>query len=176
MFPHSKKCGSGENPLLGNGNIRVTVESSVFCAVRADAVQWGSTALRESLETVGNRVGEWCEIAASLLGRVPGSKESSTVGRRYHSITWPYYNILKKLKTKLRGLSPRANYTDHHLSAKLVPTLAVRGCSVVSVTDPYGYILGFLDRSRYFFFHVALQLYSRGWVEPVPDPTSQKIW
>jgi hypothetical protein len=27
---------------------------------------------------------------------------------------------------------------------------AVRGCHVVSVTDPYGLILGFLDRSRYF--------------------------
>jgi hypothetical protein len=25
-----------------------------------------------------------------------------------------------------------------------------RGCHVVSVTDPYGRILGFLDRSRYF--------------------------
>jgi hypothetical protein len=32
----------------------------------------------------------------------------------------------------------------------------------VSATDPNGRILGFLDRSRYFFFHVAPQLYSRG--------------
>jgi hypothetical protein len=31
---------------------------------------------------------------------------------------------------------------------------------VVSVTDPYGRILGFLDRGRYFFFQVAPQLYS----------------
>jgi hypothetical protein len=36
------------------------------------------------------------------------------------------------------------------------------GCHVVSVTDPYGRNLGFLDRSRYFFFQVAPQLYSRG--------------
>jgi CBS-domain-containing membrane protein len=36
------------------------------------------------------------------------------------------------------------------LSAKLVPTFAERGYHVVSVTDPYGRILGFLDRSRYF--------------------------
>jgi hypothetical protein len=28
---------------------------------------------------------------------------------------------------------------------------ADRGCHVVSVTDPYGRILGFLDRSRYFY-------------------------
>jgi hypothetical protein len=30
--------------------------------------------------------------------------------------------------------------------------------------------LGFLDRSRYSSFQVAPQLYSRGWVDPVPDP------
>jgi hypothetical protein len=36
--------------------------------------------------------------------------------------------------------------------------------------DPYVHILDFLDRSRYFFFQVAPQLYSRGWVDPVPDP------
>jgi hypothetical protein len=30
---------------------------------------------------------------------------------------------------------------------------------------------------RYFFFQAASQLYSRGWVDPVPDPTtSKKIW
>jgi hypothetical protein len=35
---------------------------------------------------------------------------------------------------------------------------------------PYGLNLGFIDRSRYFFFQVAPQLYSRSWVDPVPDP------
>jgi hypothetical protein len=34
---------------------------------------------------------------------------------------------------------------DRRLSAKLVPTFA-EGCRVVSVTDPYGSIIGFLDR------------------------------
>jgi hypothetical protein len=33
---------------------------------------------------------------------------------------------------------------------------------MVSVPDPYGRILGFLVRSRYFFFQVAPQLYARG--------------
>jgi hypothetical protein len=33
---------------------------------------------------------------------------------------------------------------------KLVPTFADRGCHVVSVTDPYGRVLDFLDRNRYF--------------------------
>jgi hypothetical protein len=41
---------------------------------------------------------------------------------------------------------------------------------VVTVTDPYGRILGFIDRSRYFFFKVAPQLDPRGLVDPVPDP------
>jgi hypothetical protein len=48
------------------------------------------------------------------------------------------------------------------LSVNLLPNFADRGCHVVSVTDPYGRILGFLDRSRYFFVQVAPQLYSRG--------------
>jgi hypothetical protein len=47
---------------------------------------------------------------------------------------------------------------------------ANRGCHVVRVTNPYGRILCFLDRSRYFFFQMAPQLYSWGWVDTVPDP------
>jgi hypothetical protein len=70
-----------------------------------------------------------------------------------------------------RGLSPRANYSDRAATAcqQLVPTFTVRDCHVVSLTDPYGRILGFLDRSRYFFYQVAPQLYTRVWVDPVPD-------
>jgi hypothetical protein len=40
--------------------------------------------------------------------------------------------------------------SDHRLSAKWLPTFVDRGCHVISVTDPYGRILDFLDRSRYF--------------------------
>jgi hypothetical protein len=43
------------------------------------------------------------------------------------------------------------------------------GCHMVSVTDPYGRNLDFLDRSLYFFFQVALQPYSRGWVDPASN-------
>jgi hypothetical protein len=52
--------------------------------------------------------------------------------------------------------------SDRPLSAKLVPTFAARGSYVVNTMDPRGRILGFLDRSRYFSFQVAAQLYSRG--------------
>jgi hypothetical protein len=51
-----------------------------------------------------------------------------------------------------------------------MPNFKDRGCRVVSATDPHGSILGFLDQSSYNFFQVAPQLYSRGWVDPVPDP------
>jgi hypothetical protein len=61
--------------------------------------------------------------------------------------------------------------SDRHLSAKLVPTFAEKGCHVVSMTDPYGRILGFVDRSRYFFFQV--EELNRPCSRPT---TSQKIW
>jgi hypothetical protein len=54
---------------------------------------------------------------------------------------------------KLHGLSPRANYTDRATAAcrrSDCQLFADRWCHVVSVTDSYGRILGFLDRSRYF--------------------------
>jgi hypothetical protein len=57
-----------------------------------------------------------------------------------------------KNKNELRGLSSRANYTD---GVKLLPTSAGTACHVISVTDPYGRILGFLDRNHYLFFQVA---------------------
>jgi hypothetical protein len=53
----------------------------------------------------------------------------------------------------LHGLSPRANYTDRATAAcrrSDCQLFANRWCHVVSVTDSYGRIFGFLDRSRYF--------------------------
>jgi CBS-domain-containing membrane protein len=60
----------------------------------------------------------------------------------------------------LRGLSPRANYTDLVTATKLLPTFADRGCCVVSVMDSHGRIFGFLDQSLYYFFQVAPQFYT----------------
>jgi hypothetical protein len=75
-----------------------------------------------------------------------------------HSVFYTVYTVIVNV-----ALSPLADYTDRATAAyrlKLVPTFDDR--DVVSVTDPHGRILGFLDRSRYFFFQVAPQLYSRG--------------
>jgi hypothetical protein len=57
-----------------------------------------------------------------------------------------------------RTIQPERSQLVSEISAKFVD----RGCHVFSVTDPYGRILGFLGRSRYFFFQLAPQLYSRG--------------
>jgi hypothetical protein len=54
--------------------------------------------------------------------------------------------------------------------SEVVPTFTNRGCHMISVTDLHGRILAFLDRSSYYFFQAAPKLYSRGWVDPVPDP------
>jgi hypothetical protein len=52
--------------------------------------------------------------------------------------------------------------SDRRLSSKLVPNLTIESCRVVSMADPYGRILDFLGRSRYYFVQAAPQLYSQG--------------
>jgi hypothetical protein len=65
-----------------------------------------------------------------------------------------YCLFLVMSKTKQTPWSESASElyrpSDLRLSAKLVPTFADRGCHVISVTDLYGRILGFEDKSRYF--------------------------
>jgi hypothetical protein len=67
----------------------------------------------------------------------------------------------RNIKKTLRPESASELYrpSDRRLSVKLVPTFVDGGFHVVSVTDPYGSVLGFLDRRRYFFFQVSPKLY-----------------
>jgi hypothetical protein len=60
--------------------------------------------------------------------------------------------VLKKKKYAPWSESASELYraSDRRFSAKRLPTCADRGSHVVSVADPHGRILGFLDRSRYF--------------------------
>jgi hypothetical protein len=63
-----------------------------------------------------------------------------------------YFNPIHK-KNKLRDLSPQVNYVDWAtaaLSTKFVPTFADKGSHVVSMTDPCGRVLRFLDRLWYY--------------------------
>jgi hypothetical protein len=68
-------------------------------------------------------------------------------------------------KTELRGLSPWANYTNRATAAcrrSYFQLLRMQGATWSAWRIPaavWGRILGFLDRSRYFFFQVAPQLY-----------------
>jgi hypothetical protein len=70
--------------LLGNVcvtlNNLLTVRSGVFCAVRI-----GSNCHYGSLEMAVRRVRDLFEMAASLRGREPGNKGSSTIVKRYHT-------------------------------------------------------------------------------------------
>jgi hypothetical protein len=56
------------------------------------------------------------------------------------------------------------------LGGEVEDDFADRGCPVVRATDPQGRALGFIVRSRYYFFRVASQLYSRVRVDPFPGP------
>jgi hypothetical protein len=77
-----------------------------------------------------------------------------------------------KLKTELRGLSSRANCTDQAPAAYRWSLCQRLRIEVVtwSAWRVAAAVFGFLDRNRYFLFQVASQLYSWGWVDPVPDP------
>jgi hypothetical protein len=72
-------------------------------------------------------------------------------------------------KKELCGLSPQANYTDWE-RLPIFGEVSANFLRFEGVAWSAQRILGFLDRSRYFFFQAAPQLYSRGWVDPVPDP------
>jgi hypothetical protein len=91
-----------------------------------------------------------------IIKIITNTKTDTVLVRR--RLTFPsklcsFLITVTKTKTKLHGLSPRANYTDQATAAcgrSDCQLFADRGCHVDSVTDPYGRILGFLDRSCYF--------------------------
>jgi hypothetical protein len=61
-----------------------------------------------------------------------------------------------------RSASELYRPSNYCLLVRLVPTFADTGCCMVSTMDTYGRVLAFLDRSHYYFFQIAPQLYSRG--------------
>jgi hypothetical protein len=71
-------------------------------------------------------------------------------GIQTQRLTVWYGTVLRKETPWCESPSQLYRPSDRRVSAKWLPTFADRGCHVVSVTDPYGRILGFLDRSRYF--------------------------
>jgi hypothetical protein len=80
------------------------------------------------------------------------ARNSETSLIQFKSIWEHCYVSYGRLIKKLRGLSPRASYTDRATAAcrrSDCQLLRIKG-HVVNVTDPYGRILNFLDRNRYF--------------------------
>jgi hypothetical protein len=106
---------------------------------------------------------------------------ASSISNRYNTNTFPImqpekYSIqlaqriilLSEInqKIKLHGLS------DRRLSAKWLPTFNFCGCKVPrnqrdGSLRPYS---RFSRQEPLLFYQVAPQLYSRNWVDPVPDP------
>jgi hypothetical protein len=78
--------------------------------------------------------------------------------------------VWTKKKNSVASVRKRTIPTERPpLVSEVSANFADRGFHMVSVTNPYCRILDFLDRSRCYFFQVAPQLYSRGWVDPVSD-------
>jgi hypothetical protein len=77
------------------------------------------------------------ELSASHSGSfTPGERVPYTQGLTLLILTYSV-DLVRKRTTPTE---------QPPLVGELVPTSADRGCRVVSVTDPYGRILGFLDR------------------------------
>jgi hypothetical protein len=79
----------------------------------------------------------------------------------------------ERYKKNLHGLSPRANYTDRATAAcrrsdcQLVRT---EGATWSAWLIPPAVFSRFSRQESLLFYQVFPQLYSRGWVDPVPDP------
>jgi hypothetical protein len=128
--------------------------------------KYGGGSLAPPIFTSAVVGGEWSALTSQTLypeGKSPQYPLDRRMGRPQNR----YDHIENCKKTKLCDLSLRTNIPTER------PPLVgeVRGCHhMVRVTYPYGHILGFLDQSRYSFFQVAPQLYSRGRVDLVPEP------
>jgi hypothetical protein len=87
-------------------------------------------------------------------------------GRKAASTDCAWSRIVEFRESKLNSVELVRERTIPTERSPLVGEVSAyfsnRGCHVVSLTDPYRRNLGFLHRSRYFFFQVAPQFYSRG--------------
>jgi hypothetical protein len=79
---------------------------------------------------------------------------------------------LKKKERKKHGLSPRANYTDRATAARRrsdCQLLRIEGVTWSAWRIPTA-VFSVYRQDQLLFYQVVPQLYSRGWVDPVPDP------
>jgi hypothetical protein len=116
---------------------------------------------------LGCRLSDW-ELGFSSLSRLGLGPLGNLLLNGYRGHTT--LGDKEKLNPVALSASELYRLSDYHLLAKLVTTSADRGHRIVSAMDPHSRILGLLDHSCNFFFQVARHLYSRGRVDPVPDP------
>jgi hypothetical protein len=151
------------NSYQGHLNFHQKMKEYVLQEIKTQIYFWYDHSLKSLIKNHDS----WCPGPASreLAHRQP------VQSRLYSSSSLHYegYTVIKGfLQTGVhsspwpQSASELHRRSDSRLSEKLVPTFPNRRCRVVSATDPYGRIRGFLDLSRYFFFQVPLQLYSRG--------------
>jgi hypothetical protein len=83
-----------------------------------------------------------------------GQNPLESIGKTvfYKNFVWlVYHSWITLKKNSMVWVRERTIPTERPpLVGEVIATSADRGCHVVSVTDPYDRILGFLDRSRYF--------------------------
>jgi hypothetical protein len=140
------------------------IPCGIFCIVVLAADSFGFASMSHAWEERGNVIPE--EMCGTVW----------YVAVRRRELEGPHWKQGQRRQTPWpESASELYRPSDRRLSTKLVPTFADRGCHVVSVTDSYDRILGFLDRNRYFFLQVVPRLYSRGWVDLVPDPPLHRI-
>jgi hypothetical protein len=83
-----------------------------------------------------------------------------------------YFAHILYTKKKLHGLSPRANYTDRATTAcrEVIANFCGKKVATWSVWRIPTAVFSAFRQEPLLFYQVTPQLYSRGWVDPVPDP------
>jgi hypothetical protein len=103
-----------------------------------------------------------------------GNGGTASVNLYYSYFLWLSSGKIMALHLYSVVFSSLAKYTDRssdrRRSAKLVPTLADRGCHVVSATTPSDHNFDFLDPEPLLFLPSSSSICSWGWVDTVPEP------
>jgi hypothetical protein len=124
----------------------VTTKSSCHCARLRGWAPWASSRWQPTVPSNGQTL---CCSTFNCSASFSSHLQAASMVLLRMKCKNSYWSI----KKKLNGISPRANYTDRATAVYRrsdCQLFADKGCHVVSVTDPHGRILGFIDRSRYF--------------------------
>jgi hypothetical protein len=118
------------------------------CSFLCSILHYGSCASTVDIKLAALELIAHCRVSETAVSDIPvelhGAMSQKTILLRI-CILRQFYTFTPWSESVSELYRP----SDCRLSANWLPTFADRGWHVVSVTDPYGRILGFLDRSRY---------------------------